>query len=54
MKKNNIDVEELKKQISKGLDLTFQKLVKQKQAENGVFVFSEKGRITKIKASDIK
>lgn len=54
MKKLNIDSEKLKEQISKGLDLSFKKLVKQKQAGNGVLVLSENGQIKKIKASDIK
>ena len=53
MKKSNTDIQRLREQISKGLDLTFQKLVKQKKAQNGVFVLSEKGQIKKIKASDI-
>ena len=44
MKKNNTDVQKLKEKISKGLDLTFQKLVKQKKANNGMLVLSEKGQ----------
>ena len=54
MKNTNIDREKLKQQIRKGLDLSFKKLVKQKQAENGFLVFSEKGKIIKVKATDIK
>ena len=53
MKKSNIDIQKLREQISKGLELTFQKLIKQKKAQNGVFVLSEKGRTKKIKASDL-
>ncbi len=53
MKKNNNDIQKLREQISKGLDLTFQKLVKQKKAQNGVFILSENGQIKKIKASDL-
>ena len=48
------DSQKLKEQISKGLDLSFKKLVQQKQASNGILVLSEKGIIKKIKASDIK
>lgn len=51
--KSNIDIQKLRDQISKGLDLTFQKLVKQKKAQNGVLVFSENGQIKKVKASDL-
>ncbi len=54
MKKNELDTERLREQIRKGLELTFQKLLIQKKANNGIFVFSENGQIKKIKASDIK
>ncbi len=54
MKKPDLDTEKLKEQISKGLDLSFKKLVKQKQAENEVLIFFENGKIIKVKASDIK
>jgi hypothetical protein len=53
MKKNNIDIPKLREQIRKGLDLTFQKLIRQKKAQNGVLVLSEKGKIQKINAADI-
>jgi len=53
MKKTNIDTKMIKEKISKGLDLTFQRLVKQKQATNGIIVLSENGQIKKIKASEI-
>ena len=49
----NIDVQKLRDKISKGLDLAFQKLVKQKKAQNGFLILSEKGQIKKIKASDL-
>ena len=53
MKTNNLNNAELREQIKKGLDLTFKKLLKAKRQTNGIFVFSENGRIKKIKASDI-
>ena len=53
MKKSEIDIQKLREQIRKGLDLTFQKLVKQKKAQNGVLVLSENGQIKKINATDI-
>ncbi len=46
--------QELKEKILKGLDLTFKKLVKSKRQTGGVFVFSENGKIIKVKARDIK
>ena len=53
MKKSEIDIQKLREQIRKGLDLTFQKLLTQKKAQNGSFVFSENGEIRKIRAADI-
>ena len=53
MKKNNIEIQTLREQIRKGLDLTFQKLIKQKKAQNGIFIFSEEGKIKKINAADL-
>ncbi len=53
MKKSEIDIQKLREQIRKGLDLTFQKLVIQKKAQNGILVLSEKGEIKKINAADI-
>ena len=53
MEKNNIDTKKIKELISKGMDLSFKKLLKQKQERNGVFAFTVNGRIKKIKALDI-
>ena len=50
---NETDIQKLREQIRKGLELTFQKLLTQKKAHNGVFVLSEKGEIKWIKAVDI-
>jgi hypothetical protein len=54
MKKSEIEVQRLREQIRKGLELTFQKLVTQKKAQNGILVLSENGQIKKINATDIK
>ena len=53
MKKTSMDTQKIKEKISKGLDLTFERLVKQKKATNGIIIFSENGQIKKIKASEI-
>ena len=53
MKKSELDIKTLREQIRKGLDLSFQRLVAQKKNQNGILVLSEKGKITKIKATDI-
>ena len=53
MKKSEIDIQILREQMRKGLDLAFQKLITQKKAQNGTFVLSENGQIKKINAADI-
>ena len=53
MKKSSADNSELREQIKKGLDLAFQKLLKSKSQTDGFLVFSENGKIIKIKATDI-
>jgi hypothetical protein len=53
MKKNNIDTQKIKEKISKGMDLTFEKLLRQKKADNGYLIISQNGQIKKVKASDI-
>jgi hypothetical protein len=54
MKKSNIGEASFSEKLKTGLTLSFKKLVKAKQQSNGVFIFSEKGKIVKIKARDIK
>lgn len=53
MTNSNIDTQKFKELLSKGLELTFVKLLKQKKAANGIFILSENGRVKKIKAVDI-
>ena len=50
MKRNEEDINKLRDLIRKGLDLSFQKLIIQKKAQNGILVLSENGKIRKIKA----
>jgi sulfur carrier protein ThiS len=45
---------EFKQKLIKGLDLTFKKLLAAKRLTDGTFVFSQNGKIVKIKARDIK
>lgn len=51
--KNNI-LQELHEKIKKGLDLSFKKLLLHKKKNDGVFVFSENGKIVKVRAIDLK
>lgn len=50
---NNFDPQKFKELLSMCLEITFTKLLKQKQAVNGFFVFSENGHLKRIKATDI-
>ena len=54
MKKTDIDIQNLRELIRKGLDLTFQKLITQKKAQNGILVFSDNGKIKKVSAAEIR
>ncbi len=49
--KNNI---ELRDKIRVGLNLAFKKLVAFKAKNDGVLVFSDQGKIIKVRAKDIK
>jgi len=49
--KNNV---ELRDKIRLGLNLAFKKLVAYKAKNDGVLVFSDQGKIIKVKARDIK
>ncbi|GGK88984.1 hypothetical protein ACD591_18700 [Rufibacter glacialis] len=53
MEKEIQNTEELKNKILKGLDLAFIKLVKAKQKVNGELVFSQDGKIIRVKATDL-
>lgn len=53
MKKSETDIHNLRELIRKGLDLTFQKLITQKKAQNGILVLSENGQIKKVSAAEI-
>lgn len=54
MSEKIMTLEILHEKISKGMELTFKKLVAYKKKNDGIFVFSESGKIIKVKAKDIK
>lgn len=53
MKTTKVDYIELREQIKKGLELSFKKLLEEKRRNGGEFVFSENGKIIRVKATDI-
>lgn len=52
MKSNN-EILKLAKKISKGLELSFQRLVEKTAKEDGELVFSQDGKIVRVKAKDL-
>ncbi|WP_168202369.1 hypothetical protein [Pedobacter sp. KBS0701] len=50
----NKDNVELREKIRLGLSLAFKKLVTYKAKNDGVLVFSNQGKIVKVRAKDIK
>lgn len=53
MENNKKDFNIRREKILKGLDLTMQKLIKEKQKNDEEFVFSVNGEIVKVKARDL-
>ena len=50
---NNNNIDEIREKVLLGLELAFQKLVQEKIKTNGVFAFSENGKILIVKAVDM-
>ena len=50
---NNEKIIELREKILKGIELSFEKLVKTKQKNDGQFVFSKFDKIVFIKAAEL-
>lgn len=51
---SNNQISELAQKISKGLDISFAKLVHEKAKNDGVLVISDKdGKVIKVKAKDL-
>jgi hypothetical protein len=53
MKNRILENSDIKERVKKGLDMTFEKLIKAKNQANGIFVLSQNGIIKKVKASDL-
>jgi hypothetical protein len=53
MDTNNYQISELAQKISKGLDIAFEKLVREKAKNDEELIFSENGKIIKVKAKDL-
>lgn len=44
----------LRNKLLKGMHLSYNRLIEEKQRENGTLFFSEEGKIVKVKARNIK
>ena len=53
MKSRILENSDIKERVTKGLNMTFEKLLKTKSQTNGIFVLSQNGYIKKVKASDL-
>ncbi|CAN5560978.1 hypothetical protein BH11BAC5_BH11BAC5_44430 [soil metagenome] len=53
MKNKILENADIKERVKKGLDMTFQKLLKTKSQTNGIIVLSQNGIIRKVKASEL-
>lgn len=50
---SELETRELRDNILNGLNLSFQKLVQEKKKENSELVFADKGKMIKVKATEI-
>ncbi|MDR2886042.1 MAG: hypothetical protein LBU95_04600 [Rikenellaceae bacterium] len=48
------EMKETRDKILRGINLAFDRLVEQKKKEDGELVFSQDGKIVRIKARDVK
>ncbi len=53
MKNRILENSDIKERVKKGLDMTFEKLLKAKSQTNGILILSQNGIIKKVKASDL-
>lgn len=53
MKKDKLNTTELRNKILKGLDIAIEKLIQNKQKENGELIYSVNGKVVKVKAKDL-
>ena len=51
---NNESIKDLRDKIVRGIELAFERLIVSKQKEDADLVFSNDGKIIKVKARDLK
>ena len=50
---SEIESRELRENIINGLNVSYQKLVKEKKEKNSEIVFTDKGKLVKVKATEL-
>ncbi len=50
---SELETRELREEIVNGLNLSFEKLIQEKKKTNSELVFSKKGKVIKVKATEI-
>lgn len=53
MNKEKLNTPDLRRKILKGIDLAVERLIRQKQKEDGELVFSRNGQVVVIKAKEL-
>ena len=51
---SELEIKEIREKILLGLSVSFQRLVEQKERNGEELVFSQNGKIVKVKAADIR
>ena len=51
---SDAEIKEIREKILKGIALAYERLVEQKKKDDGELVFSENGKIVRVKARDLK
>lgn len=54
MKNSMRDNSDIRERVKRGLDLTFEKLLKEKIRSDGIFVISQNGVIKKVRAAEMR
>lgn len=50
---NDQEIREFEENVVKGVNIAFQRLVKEKKKENGELAFSRNGRVFRVKAREL-
>jgi len=49
-----VEIKDMRTKILKGIEMSYNKLLSERQKENGELIFSENGKVINVKARDLK